>query len=146
LRQTRSELAVSRWPASAVQDVIRRSTVFDLTAAVDHYHAALSLDPGNPVAHRRLGQIALSHGEYDQARAHLEAAHRASPAHHATRQMFGESLALTGDIAAAAGLWQTIPLVEDQLAIRAAWYESTGDDLRAGWIREAIARIPSRED
>jgi O-antigen ligase len=143
LLQTRAELAVYRWPAWAVQDAVRRVNTATLAPAIDHYLSALALAPDNAVANRRLGQIELSLGDYDSARAHLEAAHRVLPEHHATRQMLGESLALAGDHACAARLWETVPLIQEQLAIRREWYDSIGNRVRAGRVRGAIQQVLS---
>jgi hypothetical protein len=57
--------------------------------------------------------------------------------------MLGESLALTGDIDGAAALWRTIPLEQDQLAIRQAWYDRTADQQAARWMRQAVIRLLS---
>jgi O-antigen ligase len=141
LSQTRAELSIYQWPQWPLQDALRRSTNINLTASIEHYRAALALDPTNVTANRRLGQIELSLGAYDEARHHLEAAHRAAPQQQATQQLFGESLALTGDVARAAALWRAIPLEQDQLAIRHGWYSSANDAqsaLRAQWVTEAI--------
>ena len=139
LLQTRAELSRYRWPQWPLQDALRRAHRVSLAAAMGHYHAALAIDSGNVVAHRRLGQIELSMGRYDNARRHLEAAYQAAPDQNATRQLFGESLAVSGDITGAADLWRTVPSEEDQLSIRHWWYTSIDDQQRARWVQEAIA-------
>lgn len=138
LRQTRAELAVYKWPDWPLQDAVRRSDRIDLAPAIEHYRTALAIDPTSAVANRRLGQIELSLGHYEAARGYLEAAYRAAPRQHPTRQMLGESLALTGDVRGAAALWRSIPLEQDQLAIRQYWYRSTNEAQRAQLIDEAI--------
>jgi len=139
MMQTSAELSVYRWPQWPLQDALRRSDEVNLDAAVRHYHAALAIDPGNVTANRRMGQIELSRGNYDDARRHLVAAYRVAPAQRATRQLLGESLAVTGDVAGAAELWRTVPLDEDQLETRRFWYDSMNDTLRAQWVGAAIA-------
>ena len=139
LSQTSAELSVYRWPQWPIQDALRRSDDVNLDAAVRHYRAALATDPGNATANRRMGQIELSRGQYDDALRHLDAAHRHAPGQQSTRQLLGESLAVKGNVTGAADLWRTLPLEEDQLAIRRSWYESIGDALRAQRVGTAIA-------
>jgi putative inorganic carbon (HCO3(-)) transporter len=125
LLQTRAELSVYRWPRWPVQDAVRRSSVIDLAPAMRLYQAALTADPANVEANRRLGQIELSIGDYESAWRHLEVAFKLAPSSRATCQMFGESLALTGNVSGAADLWRTLSLDQNQLAIRQAWYDTT---------------------
>jgi len=139
LGQTRVELSTYRWPQWPVQDAVRRAREVDLFEPVRHYRAALAVDPGCASANRRLGQIALSLGAYDEARRLLATAYRLAPTQPATQLMFGESLALTGDIVWAADIWRTMSLEQDQLAIRQYWYGTTDDARRAQWLSEAIA-------
>jgi tetratricopeptide (TPR) repeat protein len=144
LLQTRAELSRYRWPQWPLQDALRRSDSVSLAAAIDHYRAALAIDPGNAVANRRLGQIGLSMGRYDDARLLLEAAYRTAPDQNATRAMFGESLAVTGDVALAAEVWRTVAKEQDQLQIRRWWYTSVDDHQRAQWVSDAIALTYAR--
>jgi len=144
LQQTHVELSTYHWPEWPVQDAVRRAREHSLVGAVGHYRAALEVDPGCVSANRRLGQIELSLGEYDEARRHLATAYAVAPSQPATRQLFGESLALTGNIEWAADLWRTMPLEQDQLAIRQYWYTRTGDARRAQWLKGAIALALSR--
>lgn len=139
LLQTRTELSVYQWPQWPIQDAVRRSNARGLAGALQHYRQTLSIDPANAQANRRLGQIELSLGDYDNARRHLTAAYLAAPNHQATRQLFGESLAVTGDPERAAALWRSMSLDQDQLTIRQWWYSSINDSQRARWIGEAIA-------
>ena len=73
--QTRAELAIYSWPEWNLQDELRRSHRVDLSKAIDHYNRALLKDPMNVSAHRRLGQIKISTGQYEMARQHLETAY-----------------------------------------------------------------------
>jgi O-antigen ligase len=120
--QTRTELAVYRWPEWAIQDAVRRSATVDLGPAIAAYEAALRSDSDNATANRRLGQIELSQGRYESARDHLLAAYRVAPGQRATRQMLGESYALAGDAETASRLWRTVDLSQDQLQLREWWY------------------------
>ena len=57
---------------------------------------ALALNPGNGTANRRLGQIMLSQGAYEQALVHLMMAYEATPWDNATRQLLGEAYLVNG--------------------------------------------------
>jgi len=115
-----------------------------LTAASRRYHEALAADPSNRVAHRRLGQIDLSLGDYESAKRHLAVAYQADPGYATTRQMYGESLALSGRVDEAAAIWADTPLDQGQLDIRQQWYDSLGDGRRAEAFRQAVMRLSSR--
>jgi hypothetical protein len=139
LSQTRAELSVYRWPEWPLQDAVRLSPEVNLEPAVARYRVALALDPANPTANRRLGQIERSRGEYDAARAHLEAAEAAAPGQRATRQLLGEAYAISGDPARAAAMWQGIDLDQGQISLRVWWYEHAGEKQRAAGLLEAEA-------
>jgi len=137
--QTRAELSVYHWPTYPIQDALRRQAPgspppVDLGPAIARYRAALALDPRNPAANRRLGQIELSLGHYEAARAHLEAAYVAAAGQRATRALLAEAYAVTGDVPRAAALWRTVDLSAGQAALRTWWYTSIGE-------RDAAARI-----
>lgn len=140
--QTRAELAVYTWPEWPIQDALRRAPAVDLAPALARYAAALAEDPANAAANRRLGQIELSQGLYQQARSHLEAAYAANPGQRAARQLLGESYAIEGAIAPAAALWRSIDASQGQLQARIWWYEHIGEPQRAAWMRQA-ARQPA---
>ena len=67
LAQTRAELSVYEWPTWPIQDALRRAPEINLDPAIVHYRTALAIDPNNATASRRLGQIALSRGDYPTA-------------------------------------------------------------------------------
>jgi len=146
--QTRAELSVYRWPAYPVQDALRRPAPnapppVDLTSAIGRYRAALALDPANATANRRLGQIELSLGQYDAARAHLAAAYAAAPQQRGTRQLLGESYAIAGDVERAAALWRTVDVRQGQLGLRAGWYGAIGEDVYRQRIVQAMRQLPA---
>jgi tetratricopeptide (TPR) repeat protein len=138
LAQTRVELSIYRWPDYPIQDVVRRQEVTALAPAVARFHTALARNPANVSANRRLGQIELSQGQYEEARRHLEAAYATDPEQRATRQLLGESYAISGDVDKAVTLWQTIDVGLGQLLLRKWWYEQIGDLSRANRIAEAV--------
>ncbi len=138
--QTQAELSVYHWPEWPIQDAVRRSPEVNLAPAIAHYQTALALNPSNATANRRLGQIELSLGQYDEARRHLEAAYAAAPNQRATRQLLGESYAIEGEIERAAALWRTVDVSLGQLALRQQWYKRIGEPQRADWVAQAAAR------
>lgn len=152
--QTRAELGQYTWPAWPIQDALRRSPKIDLGPALARYQAALDLDPRQPSANRRLGQIEMSQGAYDAARMHLETAYQQAPQRQANRFLLGESYAIAGQEAQALDLWRTVSSKlwweEDWLARavlqgREYWYDSIGEPERAARIREARAMVEAKE-
>jgi hypothetical protein len=140
VRQSQAELGVYVWPQWPIQDAVRRSQAVDLVSAQMHYGAALALDEESRTAHLRLGQIALSRGEYELARQHLEAAHRAAPKQRITRQLLGELYAITGDTAAAVTMWHEGDTDPHKLELRHWWYTHLGETQQAAWMDAAILR------
>jgi hypothetical protein len=138
LEQTKAELSTYRWPQWPIQDAVRRERVGLLAPAIANYRQALVLDPNNAQANRRLGQIELSLGEFDNARQLLEAAYWREPSR-TTRQLYGESLALTGEPARAAEVWKGLDFPENQLGIRLWWYGQVAERPRVDWLGEAIS-------
>jgi tetratricopeptide (TPR) repeat protein len=125
--QTRAELGLYRWPAWPIQDAVRRSGQLNSSQWRQRYLAVLAADPENAPAARRLGQIALSLGDYQQAEQWLTTAYAVAPQQRATRQLLGEAKALLGDEQAAEALWQTVDLRQGQLELRRWWYEQVDD-------------------
>jgi O-antigen ligase len=126
VRQSQAELAVYQWPDWPVQDAVRNEV--DLSAAVEGFEKAIELNAGNASAHRRLGQIQLSQGDYSEAVRHLESAYAQAPWDNSTKQMLGEAYIVNGQVGAGASLWSLVDNDLDQLDIRAAWYRYTADD------------------
>ena len=135
VRQSQAELSTYAWPDWPIQDALRRAT--DLGHPIAYYERALVLDPGNATANRRLGQIELSLGEYEDALAHLEAAYASEPWSSTTRQLYGEALIVNGRVDEGQALWSTLSAAQGQVGIRLYWYDSIGDTQRAAWIQEA---------
>ena len=102
------------------------------------------LSPTSITANTRLGQIELSLGNYESAKGHLAAAFAAAPRRTAIRQLFGESLAVSGDVDGAAAVWRPLSPGVDQLSLREAWYRSIGEWQHAEWIRDAAARATAK--
>lgn len=138
VRQSQAELSIYSWPQWPLQDAVRRAV--DLDPAVRTFERALALNPANPTANRRLGQIELSLGQYASALDHLEAAYAERPDNATVRQLYGEALLANGRLAEGQALWATVPDEQGQLAGRVYWYRSIGDEQRAAWMAEAAGR------
>lgn len=135
--QSQAELRHYRWPETDIQDRARQEA--DLTTAVAHFERALEANPRQATAHRRLGLIALSRGAYATALAHLQTAYQVTPWDQATRQWLGEAYVVNGRVAEGAALWGTLLNQNNQLGIRAYWYQQLDDPQRATWVQEALA-------
>jgi hypothetical protein len=137
--QSRAELSVYAWPEWDIQDRVRQEV--DLDTAVTHFEQALTHNPQQATARRRLGLISLSRQEYEQALAHLEAAYGQLPADNATRQWLGEAYIVNGRVDEGISLWETVNNNNGQLAIRAYWYGQLDDPQRLAWVQSAIERV-----
>ncbi|MCX7854161.1 MAG: O-antigen ligase family protein, partial [Caldilineales bacterium] len=155
LAQMRVELTTYRWPEWGLQDAVRRAKAAELEPAMTYYRRALALNPRQAAAHRRLGQIALSLGDYETAHRHFLAAYEAAPHQQANRYLLGESYAIAGEIERAATLWRTVNVrlwwqtdwVGPQtFRNRQYWYESIGERDKAAAIGRVIALVMSPAD
>lgn len=136
--QTRAELALYTQGGWPIQDAVRRDNLVDLAPAIRRYELALALNPDNGTARRRLGQIALSQGEYERAQQYLEPAYQRAPEHRVTRQLLGEVYAATGRVAQSAMLWKTVPSEQGQLNLRYLWYQRIHAERELEWIRQSM--------
>jgi O-antigen ligase len=141
LAQSKAELGRFHWPESPLQDELRRNNEVDLSQAISQYNSALAFDPNNGTAHRRLGQIALSRGDFQSAQEHLAQALAIEPQIRATRQLLGEVYAVTGHPDQAAALWQGISVQQGQLEVRHWWYEHIGAIHEANLITQAVEKL-----
>lgn len=140
IAQTRAELSVYHWPEVSLQDVLRETGGVELGSAIEHYQAALALDPGAVTANRRLGQIELARGQLDAACDHLERANAVDQ--RATHQLLGECYALRGEVDRAVELWRTIDLSQGQLVARDWWYAThLASPAQAQALRQAAAAL-----
>ncbi len=141
-QQTRAELGEYRFPDWPIQDALRRDGEVDLALARQHFQDALESNPTNTTAHRRLGQIALSLGDYGLARQHLEMAYATSPEQRVTRQLLGEVYAAQGEVQAATDLWETVPNAFLQhLSVRQWWYSYIEAGQEMTWLEESISAV-----
>ncbi|GIV76488.1 MAG: hypothetical protein KatS3mg050_0882 [Litorilinea sp.] len=136
--QTRAELSLYRWPQWPIQDELRRSDRLDLREALARYQKTLAIAPTNVTAHRRLGQIALSRGQYELARRHLAAAFQLAPDQRPVRQMLGEVYAVLGQEEAAVNIWQGGNADPHKLELRQWWYSHIGAGPESQSMDQAI--------
>lgn len=139
VEQSRIELSNYVWPDDPIQDAVRRQV--DLGLAIGRYEQALDWNGENFTANRRLGQIALSQGDYAQALAYLQVAYRVRPTDGTTQQLLGEAYLLNGQLEAGQAMLQRVNNQQGQLQIRAFWYELVGEAESAGILRQ-LAQTP----
>lgn len=140
IQQSRLELSVYDWPEWPVQDAVRREREIALGEPVANFEKALALHPENVTANRRLGQIELSLGQYEEALERLRVAYRRMPWDNAARLLYGEALIVTGNVEEGARLWSGVQRGQGQLSLRAFWYRHIGDDERLAAVEAAAER------
>jgi len=144
--QSQIELSVYSWPQWAVQDELRRTDTLSLEPAIARYQAALALYPGNVTALRRLGQIALSQGNYDAARSYLERAYAFAPQPRIIHRLLGEALTVNGDVERGVAMWNEAAIDTDWINQRRWWYIHIGATHQAAWLMDAIAAKGRQEE
>jgi hypothetical protein len=128
-----------------IQDVLRQTNASNLGKAVQFYELALSLDPMNASANRRLGQIELARQQFTAACIHFTAAYQAAPHQRATRQLLGECAAFNDQPEQAAQLWKTVDVSQSQLNIREWWYQGYLHDSKHAAQFQTALRAFTRE-
>ncbi|MBK8047617.1 MAG: hypothetical protein IPK16_11135 [Anaerolineales bacterium] len=136
--QARAELGQFRWPLWQIQDELRRDEKIDLSQAEGFYNRALAANPDNVTALRRLGQIAVSRGDWQLAQSHLEHGYSLEQEQNGIRQLLGEVYAVTGRLDAAATLWGTVDNRQQQLQARQWWYSYINDPAAAANVQAAL--------
>lgn len=138
VEQTRQELSLYEWPTWSIQDEVRRSPAVETDRFIAEYGAALAHNQANVTAHRRLGQLLLAQGNYEQALRELTGAYRLAPTERATRQLLGEAYALTGNDTQAVALWRTVDVSQGQLDLRHWWHQQVDQEISALHFTEAM--------
>jgi O-antigen ligase len=104
-----------------------------LARAAAHFQRALSLDPAQPTANRRLGMIALDRADFPAAAAYLERAYAREPANQATLKALGYAYMWTGRLDAAERLFRQVDFasqLRNELDYyRWSWSRQGQDDL-----------------
>lgn len=143
VQQSRAELSVYSWPEWPLQDEVRRQLT--LSDAVENYENALAFNPANASANRRLGQIELSLGAYENALTHLEAAYATMPWDNTTKQLYGEALIVNGRLDAGRVLWSDINQAQGQLDARVFWYGQLDAAEKAAWIQQVRDQVAAEQ-
>jgi O-antigen ligase len=139
LAQTQAELSSYRVPDRLPEQMRREA---DLSGAIGRFSRALAIDPGNRTANQRMGEIALARGQYDAARAYLEATYRSDPGSEVTWQLLGDAYLALGRTDDAFALWSRVADAPAKLDLEAILrFEQTGDHARARQAQELAARI-----
>ncbi len=142
VRQSKAELSQYHWPDNPIQDAVRREV--DLESTIMGYEKSVELDPHNTSANRRLGQLFLSLGRYEDALRYLLLAYQGAPWDNATRQLTGEALILNGRLDEGVKLWSTVNVEQGQLNLRRNWYQYLGDEGREDVIQHAIILVQNK--
>ena len=139
LTQAQVELGAYRSPDRLPESVRRNA---DLRAVVAQFTRALQSNASNRTANQRLGAIALARGQYDAARAYLEATYQRDPTNETTWQLLGDAYLALGRIEDAHTLWSRVADAPNKLSLEAGLrYEPIGDKGRAQRANELAARI-----
>lgn len=136
VRQSQAELSLYQWPEWPIQDAVRREV--DLSEVITGYEKALTINPFNAAANRRLGQLELSLGEYEDALKHLELAYAGTSWDNGTRLMLGEAMLVNGRNEEGLALWADVNNAQSQLETRAFWYKYIADKERLAMIRKGL--------
>lgn len=132
VRQQKVELSSYDFSADFLQDNIRYRT--NMQPITDQYRHALSIAPNDPNARRRLGQIQLTYGFYEQT-SDLLAPLSPSPT---VDQMRGEAALMGGRTTEASGFWKNIRTEQNQLNLREFWYDLKDEPNNQRLIKENI--------
>jgi hypothetical protein len=133
LYQTRADL-------NPDQDVPAREAL--LARATAHFERALSFNPAQPEANRRLGMMALERADFPAAVAYLERAYAQEPANQATLKALGYATMWIGQLDLAERLFRQVEFasqLRDELDYYRWWWPTQGRDDLAGYA-DAMAR------
>jgi O-antigen ligase len=103
------------------------------------YRAALSSDPANTTALRRLGGMLLNRGDYLAAAESLERARTSEPADAATAYLLATTYIGLGETEGAIRLWRGIPNAARMLEIEAWRFETQRHDAEAASATKRLA-------
>jgi O-antigen ligase len=132
--QTRGDLS------PALDDAARRRTV---DQAASYYERALEINGQQPMAHWRLGLIALNRDKFPTAIPHLEMARSALPGHRGIQKALGYAYLWDGQIEKAAGELRPLEEVPQELGTWSWWRGEQGQDELAAYARQLGSRLES---
>jgi tetratricopeptide (TPR) repeat protein len=127
LYQTRADLALTP------DDAVYQPT---LGRAMDAYEQALDADAQAPVAHWRLGLMALDADDFDTAIQHLSLAHNVLSPHRGVQKALGYAYLWQGQIEPAAALLRPLPEIPQELETWAWWRDSQGQETLADYAQQ----------
>jgi putative inorganic carbon (hco3(-)) transporter len=143
-RANRAMLVEARAELGRVPDAERGRLLADARRG---FEGTLALDPDHATARRRLGILATDEGQFEQARADLEASWRAAPGHPATRKALGLACAWTGRIARARELLAPVDGIFDEMNTWSSYWQQRGRLDQAIYAsRVALALSPSNPE
>jgi len=90
------------------------------------FELAVTLDPRQPTARRRLGLIAIDEGRFEEAHANLDVAWQADTGSPTTRKAFGLACAWTGRLERAKDLLAPVDGIVDELIVWSWYWEQQG--------------------
>lgn len=105
--------------------------------------AVLRLDPTQVTALYRIGHIALSRMDFEQALIYLNDAHNLDPTHRGITKQLGYALLWAGDIEQGIMYLQCFPEAQDELTTYSWWWETQDEDELSQLAFEAAAAIAS---
>lgn len=124
----------------------RRVETGELAPAHEMFTRALTLDPLDVVALRRLGLIALARRDMNEAVRDLDAAWRISPDNRATRKGLGLALAWTGKAERAQLLLESLEEIHVELSDDTWWWRWEGRDDLADASQVVLERMNAVKD
>jgi len=105
----------------------------------DAFKRSLAFDPNNRTAEHRLGMLAISNLDFQEARLHLETAFQIDPWHRGVRKALGFVYAWQGETVLAEAMLKDIPEAQQELKGYAIWWIRRGEPQFADLSSETIA-------
>ncbi len=115
-----------------------------MARAVTYFERALSLDPSQPVANRRLGIMALDRGDFDAAIAYLERAYSQEPGNQVTLKALGYAYLWAGRLDPAEGLFRQLDARSEligELKTWRWWWGTQGREDLSDYAEEMVRRL-----
>jgi hypothetical protein len=123
-------------------DVPARESLLDRATA--HFERALSFDPAQPTANRRLGMMALDRADFNAAVVYLERAYAREPANQATLKALGYATIWTGQLDLAERLFRQVEFasqLRDELDYYGWWWPTQGRNDLASYADDMARRL-----
>jgi putative inorganic carbon (HCO3(-)) transporter len=133
--------AIQQARADLAPDLDDKARQQALEQATHYYQRALELRSEQPVAHWRLGLIALNADHFSQAITHLEVARAALPGHRGVHKALGYAYLWDGQIERAATLLSTLAEVPQELDTWSWWRGEQGQEQLADYARQLRSRL-----